>query len=215
MIKKIIKRIVYTFCENKFRHFTTMTGKNHNIGPSASIILSDQSSKEDVVISDFVDVYGLLYSQSHGRISIGSHVRIGRGVQIRSGKCVEIGDNSIISANVIISDNNNHPISVKFRKVRSLMPPSSEMHLWKWSESKPIIIKNNVWIGENARICKGVVIGNNSVVAANAVVTKDVPDNCIAAGNPAKIVKTDIDTIPEPLGCQEFDQYLILHGESL
>lgn len=54
-----------------------------------------------------------------------------------------------------------------------------------------------MWIGEYVRICKGVTIGDGSVVAANAVVTKDVPPNSIVAGNPAKVVKTDIDkTIP-------------------
>ncbi|MBA2585639.1 MAG: maltose acetyltransferase, partial [Chthoniobacterales bacterium] len=51
------------------------------------------------------------------------------------------------------------------------------------------IIGDNVWIGMNAVILKGVAIGENSVVAAGAVVTKSVPENCVVAGNPAKIVK--------------------------
>lgn len=51
------------------------------------------------------------------------------------------------------------------------------------------IIGENCWIGANVRICKGVTIGDNSVVAACSVVTKDVPANCIVAGNPAKVVK--------------------------
>jgi len=191
----------------------TMTGTHYNVGPSASVILRDGSCKSDITIGENVDLYGLLYSQSRGKINIGSHVGIGRGVQIRSGMKVEIGNNSRISANVIISDNNNHPISVEFRKIKSIMPASSEMHLWKWSDMKPIIIKDNVWVGENARICKGVTIGSNSVIAANSVVTKDVPDNCIAAGNPAKIVKTSIDLIPNPQGCKSFDEYLLKHDK--
>ena len=69
------------------------------------------------------------------------------------------------------------------------------MRKWKHSVSSPIIIGENVWIGSNVRICKGVTIGDNSVIAACSVVTKDVPANAIAAGNPAKIVKTDIDKI--------------------
>ena len=71
------------------------------------------------------------------------------------------------------------------------------MRSWKYSASKPIRIGENVWIGENVRICKGVTIGNNAVIAACSVVTKDVPANAIAAGNPAKIVKTDIDKIDD------------------
>ena len=60
-----------------------------------------------------------------------------------------------------------------------------------------IKIGNNVWFGQHCTVLKGVTIGDGSIVAANAVVTKDVPANCIVAGNPAKIVKTNIDkTIP-------------------
>ena len=62
---------------------------------------------------------------------------------------------------------------------------------WRWthSDSKPITIEDNVWIGENAVILKGVQIGRGSIIACNAVVTKDVPPYTIAAGNPARIVK--------------------------
>ncbi len=52
-----------------------------------------------------------------------------------------------------------------------------------------VVIKNDVWIGANATIMSGVTIGNGAVVANSAVVTKDVPDYCIVAGNPAKVVK--------------------------
>ena len=212
MIRRFIKRLVYAHGLCKMKKKVSMHGTHYNVGPSASVILQDHSTKEDIEFGDYVDVYGVLNSQSHGKIKIGSHCRIGRDVQIRSGELVEIGDNTIVSANVVISDNNNHPVSVEFRRVRSMRPPSSEMHLWKWSGVKPVIIKENVWIGENARVCKGVTIGKNSIVAANAVVTKDVPDNCIAAGNPARIVKTDIDQIPEPEGCAEFDAFLRQNG---
>ncbi|MDE7196387.1 MAG: sugar O-acetyltransferase [Helicobacter sp.] len=54
---------------------------------------------------------------------------------------------------------------------------------------KPIVIKDRVWIGINVTICPGVTIGENSVIAAGSVVTKDVPPNVIVAGNPAKVIK--------------------------
>ncbi|MHC5247933.1 DapH/DapD/GlmU-related protein [Enterococcus sp. LJL90] len=54
----------------------------------------------------------------------------------------------------------------------------------------PILLKKNVWIGANATVLPGITIGENSIVAADATVTKDVPDNVIVAGSPAKIVKT-------------------------
>ena len=55
--------------------------------------------------------------------------------------------------------------------------------------SKPITIGNDVWIGGNCTILPGVTIGNNVVVAAGAVVTKDVPDNCVVGGVPAKVIR--------------------------
>ena len=179
------------------------------------VLLEDGSEKEDIRIGDHVDVFGTLYSQSKGLIQLGSFVRVGRNVQIRSASKVSIGDYTVIGENTIIADNNTHPITVTFRKVRSQMPSDSEMHLWKWSDIKPVTIGQNVWMGENARICKGVTIGDNAIVAASAVVTTDVPANSIAAGNPARIVKTDIDHIPDPEGCESFTQFLLKHGESL
>lgn len=54
---------------------------------------------------------------------------------------------------------------------------------------KPIFIGDNVWVGSGAIICPGVSIGNNSVIGAGSVVTKDIPENCIAVGNPCKVIK--------------------------
>lgn len=76
------------------------------------------------------------------------------------------------------------------------------------SANAPIAIGRNCWIGQNARIQKGVTIGDNSIIAANSVVTKDVPANAIAAGNPAKIVKTDIDQIPAPTTYEPYNEFI-------
>ena len=215
MVRPLIKRVVYFFCYLRLKKKVTLEGTQYQIGPTASVILKDVSSREDVRIGNHVDIYGTLYSQSKGLIRLGSFVRIGRHAQIRCADSVLIGNGVIISENAIITDNNNHPISVAFRRVWSQLPSSSDIHLWKWSEIKPVTIGQNVWVGENARICKGVTIGDNAIVAASSVVTKDVPANCIAAGNPARIVKTDLDQIPDPEGCETFTQFLLKHGESL
>ena len=55
--------------------------------------------------------------------------------------------------------------------------------------SRPVVIGNNCWIGQNAVILKGVTIGDNCIVGANSVVTKDVPSNYIVAGNPGRIIR--------------------------
>ena len=56
-------------------------------------------------------------------------------------------------------------------------------------KGKPIIIGKNVWIGGNVTICPGVKIGDKSVIGAGSVVTKDIPANVMAAGNPCKVIK--------------------------
>ena len=56
-------------------------------------------------------------------------------------------------------------------------------------QTRPVILKKNVWIGDGATICKGVTIGENSVIGAGSVVATDIPSNVVAAGNPARVVK--------------------------
>ena len=94
---------------------------------------------------------------------------------------------------ISISDNNNHPVNPEDRKIIWVTPDNSVERSWKFADHKPIIIGENCWIGEFSRICKGVNIGDGAIVAANSVVTKDVPANSIVAGNPARIVKEHIE----------------------
>jgi len=60
----------------------------------------------------------------------------------------------------------------------------------KWEGSRPISIEDNVWLGGGVIVCPGVTIGQNTVVGAGAVVTKDLPPNSLAVGNPAKVIRT-------------------------
>ena len=214
VIRNIIKRIAYRWQYYKIKRVITVKGSHHNFGPTAHISLVDGSNKDDIVLDDYVDVFGLLMSQSHGKITIGHHSRISRNVSVQCVDSISIGNNVIISRESVVCDSNNHPLSVLFRRVWSTCfnMPGSDMHLAKYASHKPIIIKDNVWIGERSRICKGVTIGNNCVIGANSVVTKDVPDNCIAAGNPAKVVKTDIDKIADPTDCITFNEYIRQYG---
>lgn len=214
-IRSVIKKVAYAWQLHKFRKLVTMTGTHYTIGPSGSVSLADGSSPVDIILDDHVFVFGSLMSQSHGKITIGNHSRIGRGVMIQCVESITIGRGVTIARDVVVTDNNTHPTSFYFKQARALAPLNSPMHLWKWSAHKPVSIGDFTWVGERSRICKGVTIGKNCVIAAHSVVTKDVPDNCIAAGNPAKIVKMNIENTPEPVGCEEFDNYMKEHGTSI
>ena len=211
-LRSIIKKAAYAWQLHKFRKLVTMTGTHYTIGPSGSVVFADGSNSSDIVLSDNVFIFGSLMTQSHGKINIGDHSRVGRGVMIQSVESITIGRGVTIARDVVITDNNTHPTSLYFKQARALSAMDSPMHLWKWSAHKPVFIGDFTWVGERSRICKGVTIGKNCVIAAHSVVTKDVPDNCIAAGNPAKIVKTNIEEMPEPEGCKEFEIYMKEHG---
>jgi acetyltransferase-like isoleucine patch superfamily enzyme len=113
------------------------------------------------------------------------------GALIMAEERIEIGAYCLVSWNVGIADSDFHPIDAAQRRVDAMAlapffkdrPPRPEIR------TRPVTIKDNVWIGMNAVILKGVTIGENSIVAAGAVVSKDVPPNVVVAGNPAVVVK--------------------------
>ena len=101
------------------------------------------------------------------------------GVSIYCAMKIHIGENLFCGANVSIWDTDFHPISAALRN-------SNQDHL---AVKKPIDIGNNVFIGANSIILKGVVIGDRAVIGAGSVVTKNIPSDQIWAGNPAKFIK--------------------------
>lgn len=114
----------------------------------------------------------------------GEKVQINDYVHINALKSVRIGDNVLIASKVFITDlahgsyagdeNDSFPNTIV--KDRPL-------------SSKPVVIENNVWIGELCSVLPGVTIGENSIIGSNSVVTKSIPANSIAVGNPAKVIK--------------------------
>lgn len=148
---------------------------------------------QNIIINDKARIYGSINVCQDGKVNIGKFVHLGPNSKICCVNNVTIGDYTGIGPNVAIIDSNYHPVNPHDRKIMRQTPENSFERKWIHSDNKPIILGENVWVGENVRICKGVTIGDNAVIAACSVVTKDVPANSIAAGNPAKIVKTDID----------------------
>lgn len=202
IIKNWIKRREYNRVASKL-----ITGEGLRVGRTANVYLGDGSQPSDIRLGKNVCIEGILGSQNHGKISIGDHSRLGGNAHIQCVDSVTIGDNTGIAINTYICDNNNHPLNPEFRHYMRMQPANDDAWTWKYSDHAPIVIGNNCWIGQNVRIQKGVTIGDNSIIAANSVVTKSVPANCIAAGNPAKVVKTNIDQIPAPSTCEGYNEW--------
>ena len=101
---------------------------------------------------------------------------INSDVRIRCFNKITIGQGTVISYNTTIMDSDAHQIC-----------------RYDYEKTKPIYIGNHVWIGSGVTILKGVTINSGAVIAAGSVVTKDVPSNCLVAGCPAKVIKTDVE----------------------
>ena len=144
-----------------------------------------------ITIDESTHIRGeLLVFAYGGKINIGRYCYIGEGTRIWSGDSVFIGNNVLISHNVNIIDTNSHEINHQERAegFRQLIT-NGHAKVKGDIRTAPIIINDHAWISFNASILKGVVVGEGAIVAASAVVTKDVPPWSVVAGNPAVVIK--------------------------
>lgn len=114
-------------------------------------------------------------------IKIGSNCHFGAFNHITAINSIEIGDNFLTGKNVTITDNSHGSSNLDDLLIEPVLRPLIS--------KGPIKIGNNVWIGDKATILPNVTIGDGAIIAANAVVTKNVPAYAVVAGIPAKIVK--------------------------
>lgn len=114
-------------------------------------------------------------------VAVGKTVTLGDNVYINSNLTlvddykITIGNGVLIAPNVVITTT-GHPVHHSLRT-------HGEMYSFE------VTIKDNVWIGSNVVICPGVTIGENSVIGAGSIVLRDVPANCVAAGNPCRVLR--------------------------
>jgi acetyltransferase-like isoleucine patch superfamily enzyme len=145
-----------------------------------------------VVIGKHVSCYaGCSFAIGHnGQCTIGDFTLL-NGALIMAEEKIEIGSHCLVSWNVGIADSDFHPLEPAQRLIdaQALAPYFKNRPARPTLKTAPVKICDNVWIGMNAVILKGVTIGENSVVAAGSVVTKSVEPNTVVAGNPAVIVK--------------------------
>jgi maltose O-acetyltransferase len=113
-------------------------------------------------------------------LKVGNRTDINYQTYISVARRVVIGDDVMIASNVEIHDNPSHPLDPGRRKRRES---------FDLDEAAPVVIGHNVWIAGGAKILQGVTIGDNSVVAAGAVVTASVPCDVLVAGVPARVIR--------------------------
>ena len=152
----------------------TLNSKWNTADPFKSLLVMSDNSRL------YVDNSFDIYSGSRVYINTGATLKLGSGyinhnLNLSCFDSITIGDGVVISENVTLRDSDDHSIALSSHPM-----------------TQPIVIGNHVWIGMNATILKGVRIGNGSIVAAGAVVTKDVPENVMVGGVPARVIKTGV-----------------------
>ncbi len=135
---------------------------------------------DDVNLSGRSCFYFMNHSAGVAEIRIGNNVFIGNGCTFSAAQRISVGNNCLIAPGVRIHDNDGHPLDAVRRAAGERMGPEN---------IGEVIIGDGVWIAAQAVVLKGVTIGARSVVGAGAVVTENVPEDCIVAGNPAHVVR--------------------------
>ena len=148
-----------------------------------------QKNKSAIRVGSRTHIKGqLMVFANGGSITIGDDCYVGENSRIWSMSAIKIGNRVLISHGVNIHDTNSHSIYASerhdhFRKIASTGHPLNLDSV----TSLPIVIGDDVWIGFNASIMKGVTIGNGAIIGANTVITKSIPAYGIAVGNPFKL----------------------------
>lgn len=138
----------------------------------------------------------IIFEGHQGHVVIGNKTFINKDTKIMSVNNITIGNNVTISFGVMIYDHDSHSLDYRDRqndilKILETQNLNNDIENKNWGcvKSAPIVIGDNVWIGFQAAILKGVTVGEGAIIAAKAVVTKNVPAWSVVAGNPARVVK--------------------------
>jgi acetyltransferase-like isoleucine patch superfamily enzyme len=132
----------------------------------------------EVVLGEGVSLNGTVVpievvTYSSGLIEIGNHTFINYGSSIAARASVKIGSYCHLGHYIFVMDNDQHDVVGHME-----LPPSD-----------PVIVEDHVWIGSKTIVLPGVRIGSRAVIGAGSIVTKDIPPRCVAAGNPARVLR--------------------------
>ena len=188
-----LKRIVYRhWNRGKFRLLGVALGNNSNmwskiylhVGENAKVSIGANFTFQsgDNFNPLCHNTFGSIYVFDNATLTIGKDCGMSGGA-IWATDSISIGNNVLIGANCTIIDGDIHSTDWQQRRSNNSNPKLMEY------KHKPIVIGDDVWLGANTIVLKGVPIGERTIIGAGSVFTKDIPADCIAAGNPCKVVK--------------------------
>lgn len=190
-------RAIYHFLKNllrlyRYRAYKSMcvSGENLRIGDTG-LIAGDNNTPSNIRIGNNVAIDGNVASQNNctGVIEIGDYSYIGANTRVWAYKRISIGKHVAISHNCNVFDSNSHAVDYLERQNAHIEFFHTNKYVEKNVSCKDVVIEDNVWIGANSCIMKGVHIGARSIIGAGSVVVHSIPADCVAAGNPAKVIK--------------------------
>ena len=160
-------------------------GTQFRVGWKSRVV---RSEKATVNFGNHVSFHGRAFVGREAILEVGDHCTIRYGTEFDVARKVTIGSHVIISNNVIIADNDSHPVEVSARQRMSESDHDGDLWSNQYAACSDVEIGDSVWICQRAMIMKGVSIGSGSIIAAGAVVTKDVPPLSLCYGNPSVVV---------------------------
>lgn len=172
-----------------FRQFDTkaVLGEGVRLGLNARLI--NLNARDKVSIGANSVIRGILRVEQAGQLSIGTHTYIGDNALISAAEIVEIGDGTLLAHAAQVFDNDSHPIDAEQRKAHFQAILGDKSGGAYTIASAPVRIGRLSWIGLNAIVMKGVTVGEEAIVAAGSVVTKDIESRTVVGGNPAVMVR--------------------------
>ena len=189
---------LYSMCDKAYSEYKEKKIRNQkNVALGEKVVVSPNSkiSKNGhVTLGDNTWMYGNINIFPHNKdcsVRIGSDCYIGDQTRIWAAKKVEIGNRVLIAHNVNIFDTTTHPIDKNLRYKHENIVKNNGMPNYRFDTiyEDSVIIEDDVWIGCNSVILRGLTIGNGAIISAGSIVTKDVPPNTMVAGNPAIVIK--------------------------
>ena len=150
-----------------------VTSGNNDIGIGDNFYFSSGNGVNPIASN----LQGAIYLENGASLKIGNNVGMS-STRLWIHESARIGNNVKIGGCVLITDTDAHPMDYMARRSSN-----------EGTKSAPVVIEDDVWVGAHCIILKGVTIGARSIIGAGSVVTKSIPADCVAAGNPCKVIK--------------------------